>query len=506
MPARSMRDLYERVREADDRTPVPGVEPQPGSGAASLPLVGRNGEWARLVAAWHTAAAGHPQLILLTGEAGIGKTRLAEELCGWVARQGATVAAARCYPEGAGVTAAYAPVAEWLRGDALRTRVTTLDDVWLVEIARILPVLLAERPHLAAPGPLTEAWQRTRLFEALARGVLGSSGAGGARRPLLLFLDDLQWCDQETLDWLGYLLRFAATAPLLVVATARKYEVDKLHPLMAFWLGLTRSGLLDEVLLSPLDANETGLLAANVAGRAIDALEASEIYTDTEGNPLFVVETVRAEMANEQSGRMGDRSRYVERGTSPVIPATPSFSHGTLPTKVRAVIQWRLAQLSPAARALAQVASVIGRTFDLEVLARAAGQDEAGLVEGLDELWRSHLVRLQGGNAYDFSHDGIRAVAYDDTGRYAGAPSTCGWPERLKIFMAASLMRAAARQRASPRSRASRSWRTTTSKPAWCNRRCSSISEPRRLPWRSGPTPRRRRFTTTCSAARSATP
>jgi predicted ATPase len=80
------------------------------------------------------------------------------------------------------------------------------------------------------------------------------------------------------------------------------------------------------------------------------------------------------------------------------------------------VIQWRLAQLTPAAQTLAQTAAVIGRKFSFDVLVRASGQDEAAVVEGLDELWQRHLVRAQGGAAYDFSHDGIRAVVYDDTG------------------------------------------------------------------------------------------
>jgi predicted ATPase len=237
---------------------------------------------------------------------------------------------------------------------------------------------------------LTEAWQRTRLFEALARAVLGSVPSGNApsgNAPLLLFLDDLQWCDQETLDWLGYLLRSAPVAPLLLVATARKYEIDKVHPLMAFWLALSRFGLLDEILLPPLDATETGLLAADVAERAVDAHEAAWIYRDTEGNPLFVVETVRAAMADEETGTQAGERSDKESGHD-VSLAAPLATPAALPTKARAVIQWRLAQLSPAAQALAQVAAVIGRKFSVDVLAQASLQDEARLVEGLDELWR----------------------------------------------------------------------------------------------------------------------
>jgi len=405
-PGRAMQDVYKRLSEPEDWPGLAALEQPPGARSAYLPLVGRKAEWARLLTAWRAAAAGQPQLALIAGEAGIGKTRLAEELCAWVARQGADVAVAHCYP-GSGAVA-YAPVVEWLRDAAFRSRLTVLDDVWLVEVARILPALLADRPHLVSPSPLTEAWQRTQLFEALARAVLGE-----AHTPLLLFLDDLQWCDQETLDWLGYLLRFAARAPLLVVGTVREYELGRDHPLMAFWLALTRSGLLIEIPLAPLDATETGLLAANVAGRAVDAREAAQIYDESEGNPLFVVEMLRAEMADGETRRHGD----AEQDVSVPAPLHVSVSApAALPPMVRAAIQWRLAMISPAALTVAQTAAVIGRKFSFDVLAQASGQDEAAVVEGLDELWRRHLVRTQGNAAYDFSHDGIRAVAYADIG------------------------------------------------------------------------------------------
>ncbi len=258
----------------------------------------------------------------MSGEAGIGKTRLAEELYAWVARQGAAAATARCYAGGDAL--AYAPVIEWLNETSLRPRLAALDDVWLSEVGRLLPTLLAERPQLAPPGPLTEAWQRTRLFEALARAVLGS--APGSRDPLLLFLDDLQWADRETLDWLVYLLHHAPGAPLLVVCTLRPHEVDEDHPLTTSRLALTRAGLLSEIRLSPLDAAETAALAASVAGRAVEATEAAQIYRDTEGNPLFVVEMVRAGMGDTEKGRGTGEGRGGERRARMQACMRPCFS------------------------------------------------------------------------------------------------------------------------------------------------------------------------------------
>ncbi len=404
-PSRATRDLYDRLHRMRER-PVPATAESAARRPADLPLVGRKAEWSLLLAAWRAAAAGKPQMILLSGEAGIGKTRLAEELVAWVARQGAIAVAAQCYAGGDAL--AYAPVVEWLNEAALRPRLAALDDVWLVEVGRLIPALLAARPRLAAPGPLTEAWQRTRLFEALARAILGSTQ--GSRDPLLLFLDDLQWADRETLDWLVYLLHTHPGAPLLVVCTVRLHEVGEDHPFTASRLALARAGLLSEISLLPLNVAETAALATSAAGRALEATEAAQIYRDTEGNPLFVVEMVRAGLGGtaRREGDEPERERDEGLGYLNIPP--------TLPPKVRAVIRWRLAMLSPDAQALAQTAAVIGRKFSYDVLVHAAGLDEAAVVQGLDELWRRQLVRDQGDDAYDFSHDGIRAVAYDEIG------------------------------------------------------------------------------------------
>ena len=204
-PSSATQDAYALLLQPDRHSPVLSAPIT----AARPPLVGREHAWSRLREAWRIASTGRPQLVLITGEAGVGKTRLAEELLVWAGRQGVTLASARCYAaEGA---IAYAPVATWLRGRPL----PLLDPLWLTEVGRLVPDLLVERPDVPRPGPMTEEWQRQRLFEALARALLG------AGQPLLLLLDDLQWCDQETLNWLHFLLRFNAQARLLVVGTLR---------------------------------------------------------------------------------------------------------------------------------------------------------------------------------------------------------------------------------------------------------------------------------------------
>ncbi len=256
-----------------DALPIAQTVPAPASG--ELPLVGRQREWEVLQSAWRMAVRGQPSFVLIAGEAGIGKTRLAEELLQWANRQGVATAKTRSYAaEG---QFAYAPVTEWLRTGAIRPQVAQMERIWLVEVARLLPELLVERPDLSPPQPLTDSWQRQRFREALARALVAG------KQPLLLVIDDLQWCDPETLEWLHYLLRFAKPARLLIVGTVRPEEVASDHPLLTLTRNLHQEGKLLEIELGRLDAAETAALAAQVAGHELDGDLSAALYAETEG-------------------------------------------------------------------------------------------------------------------------------------------------------------------------------------------------------------------------------
>lgn len=374
-PSVSTREAYERLLEMN--VPTASLEATPPTLVAEMPLVGRTQEWARLQTVWRTASVGRAHLVLLSGEVGIGKTRLAEGLLQWADRQGIFTASARCYAAQSVLT--FMPVVTWLRARPL----PALEQVWLTEVARLLPEILVDHPGWLAPDPVAEPWQRQRLFEALVRALLSS-------QPLLLLLDDLQWCDRDTLEWLDYLLHHEPRARLLIVGTLRPEEVNVEPPLDTLLTALRNSGQLTEIELKPLTEAESVSLAASVAGQPLAPDRASALYRETEGNPLFVVETVRAELSKEAGPRTG----------------------ANLPPTVQAVINARLAQLSPAARELVNVAATIGREFNFGVLARASDAGEDMLVRSLDELWHRRIVREQGMDAYDFSHDKIRDVAY----------------------------------------------------------------------------------------------
>jgi DNA-binding SARP family transcriptional activator/predicted ATPase len=377
----------------------------PSGGLPSYSLVGRAAEWAQLRTAWAATAGRRSHFALISGEAGIGKTRLAEELLEWARGEGIDVARTRSYATEAQL--AYAPVTDWLRSAALRPGIGRLDAVWLTEIARLLPELRETHRELPAPEPLIESWQRQRLYTGIVRAVLAR------REALVLLIDDLQWCDQDTMHWLHYILHLDVDARLLVVGTARAEEVSAHHPLTSFVYDLRRHGQLTELTLGPLNADETASLAAQVARCELDAGAASRLYRETEGHPLFVVEGVRAELL--------DPTPPGSAGFGPLgaPPESLPADRRSLPPRVQAVIQMRLAQLSPGAQRLASVAATIGRDFTLAVLSRACDPDDAndnGPLEGLDELWRRRIIREHGAGRFDFSHDRLREVAYAGTG------------------------------------------------------------------------------------------
>ncbi len=385
-PGETLRSMYERLQHLP-----PTFAPRPDDDAMTFRLVGRLPEWQKLQSAWKLAGEGAAHFALVTGEAGIGKSRLAEELFHWVKRQGYPAAQTRSY--GAEGRLSLAPVIELLRSEALRPNLASLNKVWLAEITRLLPELLSEHRGLSRPEPISEYGQRRRFFEALARAVLA------APQPLLLWIDDLHWCDQETLDWLHFLLRFEPRHSLLILGTARSEEMPPEHPLAVMARQLQAEDRITPVELSSLDAAETAKLASQVRGKDFDTFETISLFHQTEGNPLFVIETTRAGMAG---------SPVAER-TAPVPDPDAAYA---LPPRVQAVIAGRLSQLSPAARRAAEVGAAIGQAFSFDLLAQAGRQDEEAIAGALDELWQKRIIREQSANVYDFTHDKLREVAY----------------------------------------------------------------------------------------------
>ena len=371
--------LYEEVLNREVSAPVGDA---PGR-VDVLRLIDRQSEWEMLRAAWQQTVRNRVQLAVITGDAGVGKTRLAEEMLIWASHQGAITARTHAYA--AHNRLAYAPVAELLRIPTLYGRLSKLADHWLIEIARILPEVLDNRSELPPPEPMREPWQRQRFLDSLTRALLADD------QTLVVLFDDLHWCDPATIEWLHYAVNARRTARLLVLATLRPEEIDA--PITSLLDALRRQDRLTQIDLAPLNETDTSALATQLSGQELSPAQAAQLYRGTEGNPLFVVETVRARL--------------------PAAPALmPSERLSTLAPKIQATISARLDQLSDEARELAALAATIGRAFTFVVLQAVSEQNEEALVEQLDELWRRRIILEQGADAYDFSHAQLREVVY----------------------------------------------------------------------------------------------
>ncbi len=193
-PDPATRQTLERVMARVDTAGarLPTIGPAAGrSGIAAAGLVGRSAELALLQDLWRTAAAGCPSLVLVEGGAGVGKTRLVAEVAEMARLQGAVVASTQCF--GTWGRVALAPVADWLRNPAVQSAATTLDPAWRAEVDRLVPSGKSREKTGGGSRVVVDAWQRHRFFEGLARALIGVG------RPMLLVLDNMQWCDQETL-------------------------------------------------------------------------------------------------------------------------------------------------------------------------------------------------------------------------------------------------------------------------------------------------------------------
>ncbi len=343
-----------------------------GPGRGPTPFVGRESELAALAAAWEQAAGGARHVVVVTGEAGIGKSRLAIEAAWQVRRAGGLVLFGRCDQE---AIVPYQPLVEALDGLVAATpadELPFLGDEAMAELGAVLPSL--DRPR--RPAGLDHA----RLFGAVTDLV----AAVAKERPLLLVLDDLQWADDDTLLLVRHLLRRAGDAPVLVVAITRDHDLEPGHALADIVHSLDRDGWVRRLPLRGLGEADVRELLAHLQGPGDHGRAARRLVAETAGNPFLVTELARA------------------GGDSATIGGPD------IPQGVQDLVTTRLARLSPPTIELLRAGAVAGARFDLDIAGEAAGLDHDALLDAADAALASGLVIEETANRYRFPHDIVR--------------------------------------------------------------------------------------------------
>lgn len=361
-------------------------------------LIGRRAELARLNQCLDQAWAGEGQLVIIEGEAGVGKTRLATELGGQARLRGGLRLLGTCHET---ERVPYGPIAEWL-DDALGVQDSGLViSGYESELARLIPRLSPSDAE--AVSRLDPEQAKLRLFDA----VLHVMARLSERKPLMLLLDDIQWADDATLELLHYLARNARGWRIFICATARREgraERDSLDNLLR---DLSRLHLLERIELERLSPQATRDLIAALLGLDESPAELAErIYHESEGNPFFVEEILKA---------LAEEGLLVRREGRWRLQADAGLTMLRIPATVVDVIERRLARLTEANRSVLNWAAVLGHEFAYDILQPAAGIEEDKLLDALDSLLRDQLiaeVRDPRQDKYRFTHAKIREVVY----------------------------------------------------------------------------------------------
>ncbi|HEX2415381.1 MAG TPA: AAA family ATPase, partial [Thermoleophilaceae bacterium] len=399
-PSRATRELAETLREDAPAPPAAATPalPPPLRRRERSRLVGRVAELERARELVARSLEGDLRLTLISGEPGIGKSRLLGELCRAAHDGGTTVLFGRCYEEPLGP---YQPFAEAL-SDYLQSAAVDASDLGAGagELARLSP-RLADRLGVSADpaGDATEG-ARFRLFEA----VVSLLEHGARRGPVLVVLDDLHWADQATLLLLSHLVR----SPLERVALAGAYresELSRTQALAGALADLRRDRLVERIPLSGLDQAEVAGLVTTWVGPEAPPELSGAVHEETGGNPFFVEEVLRH--LTESGAIRREGARWVTRG--------PVADLG-IPEGVKEVIGRRLSRLSESTNRILAAAAVAGRSFSLPLLERVEPLAEDEVLESVEEATAAQLVREEPDRpgSYSFAHPLVHETLYDE--------------------------------------------------------------------------------------------
>ena len=395
-PDDETRALYQQILQRQPMTAPPAHAADPGAPGpppaewlhaegppGETALVGRDREMGALRGALASAFAGQGRVVAVSGEAGIGKSRLVAELVGEANGKGVRLLLGRCYE-----TEQVLPFGPWinaLRAGRVAADAETLErlgPVWRAELARLLP----ETAPGTSPGAATP--DHAQLFEGVAQLLERAASA----HPVLLVFEDLHWADEMSLRLLAFAARRLHRCRLLIVGTVRDEDLADAVLLRHTLDEIERDRHLARVSLAVLSREDTAALARMLVSPSAAARLEVPVWTASLGNPFMVVETLRALGGGEPPG------------DAPSLP---------LSDRVRDLITHRLERLGDRARRLLAVAAVVGRPFEFALLQRASDLSESDAAEGVEELVR-HRVLHGAGEGLEFTHDRVRELVYGE--------------------------------------------------------------------------------------------
>jgi DNA-binding SARP family transcriptional activator len=393
-PGRDLRNLQQAIlSQASELDLRPVLDAVPSDQQARGVFVGREREVAELARALEDALASRGRVVLLVGEPGIGKSWLADELMRRATARGTGVLVGRCWE--AGGAPAYWPWSQSLRAyvraadpDALRTQL----GAGAAELSQLLPELRELLPDVPEVPSLDSEGARFRLFEAVSSFLRSATQA----QPLVVVLDDLHSADEPSLLLLRFIARQISDSRLLVLCAFRDVDPVIGVALASMVAELTREPHVGWITLAGLSEGDLAEYIELSTGIDPPPRLVAAIQRETEGNPLFVAETVRLLSGD---GRIGEAD-----------------AHFSIPPGVRAVIGQRVRRLSERCQEPLVLASVMGREFGLDALARLVGHSREELLDILDEAMAERVVGIVPGSPgrLRFGHALIRDTLYDE--------------------------------------------------------------------------------------------
>lgn len=394
------RNLVSTARLKLDEVPATAIAAAASKGFANAgdqpsPFVGRSNEYGQLLGLIAGLSAGRGQVVLIEGEAGIGKSRLIHEVALSARQRALTVLITNCYEIERAI--AYQPVIDLATAACeacAEARLRGITPILLAEIAALVPAVAARVPGLPPLSADFPEARQARLFHALAH----LFDALAQERQLIIMIDDIQWADDASLRFLHFLARHISGRPVLLVCAYRDEEPGSNDCLAGMVESLRREPHTRRMALARLGPGDTVALLERLNDPRLDAPDlAARLHRETDGNPFFLWSIVHS----------------LSEGHSAVSEAASL----PLPDALRESVRVRLARVPQEDRSLLDVAAVLGRRFDFETLLALTRIPEERFLQAMETLVKRRLLREhRESGLYDFSHDKVREVVYRDVG------------------------------------------------------------------------------------------